>query len=77
MLRPAGPFQYFIQIFILVRLYMYISVEILKNLNEIFSDLNSKLTFLTPKSLNVFSTLFRLYMFRSGTFLSASYTALS
>ena len=30
-LGPAGLFQYFIQIVIIVRLYMYISVEILKN----------------------------------------------
>ena len=31
-LRPAGPFQYFIQSFILVSQFIYVSVEILKNL---------------------------------------------
>ena len=38
----------------------------------LFSDLNSKLTFLVPKSLICFSktavSLIRLYMFRPGTF---------
>jgi len=43
------------------------------------SDLNSKLTFLAPKSLICFfsTLLIRLYMFWPGTFLLASYVALS